>query len=59
MSNDVDRAREKGVQSTKAQEVRSFVFLTAIMTPILAVIVVGGYGFVVWIYQILAGPPTG
>jgi nitrate reductase NapE len=27
------------------------------MVPILAVLVVAGYGFAVWIYQMFAGPP--
>lgn len=40
-------------------ELRSFLFLTIVMMPVLAVVVVGGYGFIVWIYQIFAGPPTG
>jgi nitrate reductase NapE len=29
------------------------------MAPVLAVIVVGGYGFLVWMYQLVVGPPTG
>jgi len=28
------------------------------MAPVLAVMVVGGYGFVVWVYQMIAGPPA-
>lgn len=42
---------------TKAEEVKSFLFLTAVMAPILAVLIVAGYGFLVWIYQMFAGPP--
>jgi len=30
-----------------------------VMAPVLAVIVVAGYGFAVWIYQLFAGPPAG
>ena len=41
----------------KTEEFRTFVFLTVIMAPVLAVIGVGGYGFLVWIYQMIAGPP--
>ncbi|MDQ8022555.1 MAG: periplasmic nitrate reductase, NapE protein [Moraxellaceae bacterium] len=44
-------------QFTKAQELRSFLFLTAVMAPALAVITVAGYGFLVWFYQLFAGPP--
>jgi nitrate reductase NapE len=50
----VDRSQET---FTKAQEVRSFLFLTAVMAPLLAVLIVAGYGFLVWIYQMFAGPP--
>jgi nitrate reductase NapE len=42
---------------TKAQELRSFLFLSVVMAPALAVILVAGYGFLVWMYQLLAGPP--
>ena len=42
---------------TKKQELRSFLFLSVVMAPILAVIFVAGYGFVVWMFQLLAGPP--
>lgn len=43
--------------STRSEESRSFVFLAAIMAPVLAVLFVAGYGFTVWIYQMFAGPP--
>ncbi|MEJ8813144.1 periplasmic nitrate reductase, NapE protein [Variovorax ureilyticus] len=42
----------------KKEELRSFLFLTAVMVPVLSVIVVGGYGFFVWMYQLVSGPPT-
>ena len=42
---------------TKAQELRSFLFLAVVMAPVLAVIFVSGYGFAVWMYQLVAGPP--
>lgn len=38
-------------------ETRMFIFLIVFLFPILAVMIVGGYGFVVWISQILFGPP--
>ena len=41
----------------KKQEWRSFVFLAFVMAPVLAVAVVGGYGFLVWMFQLVAGPP--
>lgn len=45
--------------STKREEWRSFLFFTVVMAPVLAVIIVGGYGFLVWMYQLFAGPPGG
>ena len=45
--------------STRQEELRSFLFFTVVMAPVLAVIVIGGYGFLVWMYQLVAGPPTG
>jgi nitrate reductase NapE len=45
--------------STRQEELRSFLFFTVVMAPVLAVIVVGGYGFLVWMYQLVVGPPTG
>ena len=42
---------------SKAQELRSFLFLSIVMAPVLAVIFVSGYGFIVWMYQLVAGPP--
>ena len=42
---------------TRAQELRSFLFLSVVMAPMLAVIFVSGYGFLVWMYQLVVGPP--
>ena len=42
---------------TKTQELRSFLFLSVVMAPVAAVIFVAGYGFAVWMFQLLAGPP--
>ena len=45
--------------STRQEEGRSFLFLTVVMAPAIAVIFVGGYGFLIWVYQMFAGPPGG
>jgi len=46
--------------ATKAQELRAFLFLTVITAPVLAVAVVGGYGFFIWMYQLVTGSlPSG
>jgi nitrate reductase NapE len=38
-------------------EIFAFLFLTAVVMPVLAVGVVGSYGFAVWIYHMVVGPP--
>ena len=45
------------VPPTKAQEVRAFLLLSVIMAPVLAFLLVAGYGFLVWMIQLAAGPP--
>lgn len=45
--------------STYREELRTFLFLTIVMAPALAVIVVGGYGFIVWMYQLITGDLPG
>jgi len=43
--------------STKSRELTAFLFLTVILAPAVAIAVVGGYGFSIWMYQLIAGPP--
>ena len=43
---------------SKVDERRSFLFLTVVMVPALTVMIVAGYGFLVWMFQLIAGPPT-
>lgn len=45
--------------SRRRQELIAFVFLTVVLAPVLSVAIVGGYGFAIWMYQLLSGPPTG
>ncbi len=40
---------------TKRQELRAFLFLALIAAPLLSVVMVGGYGFVVWMLQLVTG----
>lgn len=48
------------VQATRNQERIAFLLLTAVVFPLLAILIVAGYGFLVWMWQLLfAGPPTG
>jgi nitrate reductase NapE len=41
----------------RKRELLSFLFLTIVLAPVLSVAIVGGYGFLVWIFQMIAGPP--
>ncbi|KZB51773.1 nitrate reductase [Thalassospira lucentensis] len=38
-------------------ELRCFILLAVVLAPVLAVALVGGLGFSIWIYQMFAGPP--
>jgi periplasmic nitrate reductase NapE len=42
---------------SKADELRAFLLLSVLMAPVLAVLIVSGYGFLVWMFQLVAGPP--
>jgi len=44
-------------ETGRKQELRLFLFLVILLFPILAVAIVGGYGFLVWMFQVFAGPP--
>ncbi|MGD9583586.1 MAG: periplasmic nitrate reductase, NapE protein [Lysobacterales bacterium] len=43
--------------SERRRERNAFLFLTVLLAPILAVAVVAGWGFAVWVFQMIAGPP--
>lgn len=42
---------------TRRAELLAFLVLAVLIWPIFAVGVVGGYGFLVWMSQIILGPP--
>lgn len=54
--NDAMRVDDDPEQQ-KSREWAIFLFITVLLGPALAVAIVGGYGFIVWMYQIFAGPP--
>ncbi len=43
---------------SKKRELKAFLFLTVVLAPLLSVVLVGGYGFTIWMYQLIAGPPS-
>jgi len=49
---------EDDSESRKTEEFRAWLFFTVFLAPILAVLAVSGWGFVVWMYQLFAGPPS-
>ena len=36
----------------------TFLFLVVFLAPILSMVIVGSYGFMVWISQMIFGPPS-
>ena len=44
-------------EPTRRRELLAFLFLTVVLAPALAVAIVGGWGFLVWILHIIYGPP--
>ncbi|WP_207481712.1 periplasmic nitrate reductase, NapE protein [Arenibaculum pallidiluteum] len=42
---------------TRRRELAIFAVLAFVLVPVASVAVVGGYGFMVWMYQLWAGPP--
>lgn len=43
---------------TKRRELLLFFFITVVLFPVLSVLTVSAYGFSVWFWQIVFGPPT-
>lgn len=46
------------VPVTKSEERRAFVFLAVFLVPILSFVLVGSYGFAIWMSHLLLGPPA-
>ena len=50
---------EEEATRRKTEEWRTWLFFTFFMAPIVAVVLVSGWGFLVWMYQaFVAGPPA-
>lgn len=50
---------ESREQTSSAQEFGALFVLTGVVAPLLTIALVGGFGFAVWVYQLIAGPPAG
>ncbi|MEQ8356027.1 MAG: periplasmic nitrate reductase, NapE protein [Kiloniellaceae bacterium] len=42
---------------TRREELLAFLFVAVVIWPCAAVAVVGGYGFFIWMTQLVFGPP--
>ena len=51
------RVKATAETGAKPREITMFLVLAFAIWPILAVAVVGGYGFIVWMFQAVTGPP--
>ncbi len=49
--------RGSAAAPSRRKELLTFFVLAFGIWPIVAVGIVGGYGFLIWMYQIIAGPP--
>ncbi len=58
-STQTDDASPSQSTPSKSDELKTFLFLTVVVAPVAAVVCVGGYGFAVWMSQIIFGPPGG
>ena len=56
VSTDSD-LREAPRPRRRRDELLVFLIIAAFIWPIVAVGVVGGYGFLVWMFQLVLGPP--
>ncbi|MDG3088358.1 trimethylamine N-oxide reductase system protein TorE [Vibrio hannami] len=46
------------IEVTRSLEWKSFLLITVVLFPVLSVALVGGYGFLIWMMQVLfMGPP--
>lgn len=52
-----DEAAAEG--RSKRDETLAFVALAVFLAPVLAGAIVGSYGFLIWMFQLIAGPPGG
>ncbi|PKL94439.1 MAG: periplasmic nitrate reductase, NapE protein [Gammaproteobacteria bacterium HGW-Gammaproteobacteria-8] len=44
-------------ESSRGIELRVFLLLTVVLAPVLSVLIVSGFGFAIWISQMILGPP--
>jgi len=52
---EADPPTDRRVPPTRAQELKAFFFITCILAPFLTFTGIIGYGFLVWMYQLVTG----
>jgi nitrate reductase NapE len=57
ISEDSAIARNAAPPPSRREELIAFIVLAIIIWPILTVGIVGGYGFIIWMFQLIYGPP--
>ncbi|SEG49778.1 periplasmic nitrate reductase, NapE protein [Bosea lathyri] len=57
IANESENQPSSVAAATKRGEIFAFLVLAVLIWPIIAVGVVGGYGFLVWMWQVVFGPP--
>ena len=57
VSNQSDARDHPAPPHTRRDEFIVFSIIAALIWPIVAVGIVGGYGFLVWMLQLILGPP--
>ena len=56
-SSDIGVRKTQVAVIIRRSELIVFAIIVAVIWPVVTVGVVGGYGFAVWMYQVVAGPP--
>lgn len=57
MSSSSEQLEQRPERKERRRELLTFLVLAFGIWPLVAVAVVGGYGFLVWMWQIVFGPP--
>jgi nitrate reductase NapE len=50
-------SKEPSAGASRREEILVFSIIAAMVWPIVAVMIVGGMGFIIWMSQIILGPP--
>lgn len=57
MLTDTPTSHNAAPRHSRRQELFAFLVLAVLIWPVIAVGIVGGYGFTIWMLQIVFGPP--